>query len=179
MSAASTSRILLLPLAALVASAPARATVYLSIEDAQKQMFGAAAMTAQPLDLDPAQMRAIAKASGVPVRGSLVRAWRAADGGWFFVDAVIGKSELITYALGVEADGRIKQVEVLEYRESHGGEIRYPGWRKQFVDKKAGDELRLGDDIQGISGATLSCEHVTDGIRRLMATWALVLKPVG
>ena len=172
------SRIVLLPLVALVASAPARATVYLSIEDAQQAMFGAAAMTAQPLTLDAIQMKAIEKASGVPVRGSLVRVWRAADGGWFLLDAVIGKSELITYAIGLDADGRVKQVEVLEYRESHGGEIRYPGWRKQFVNKKAGDELRVGDDIQGISGATLSCEHVTDGIRRLLATWALVLKPL-
>ena len=172
------SRIVLLPLTALVAAAPARATVYLSIEDAQRAMFGEAAMTAQPLTLDAAQMKAIEKAGGVPVRGSLVRAWRAADGGWFLVDAVIGKSELITYAIGLGADGRIKQVEVLEYREAHGGEIRYPGWRKQFVDKQAGDELRVGDDIQGISGATLSCEHVTNGIRRLLATYALVLKPL-
>ena len=174
------NRITWLPMAALMAaSAPVQATVYLSIEDAQRAMFGDAAMTAQPLSLDPAQMKAIEQASGVAVRGSLVRAWRAADGGWFLLDAVIGKSELITYAIGLDAQGRVKQVEVLEYRESHGGEIRYPGWRKQFVNKKAGDELRVGDDIDGISGATLSCEHVTDGIRRLLATWALVLKPIG
>lgn len=172
------SRIVLLPLVALMASAPARATVYLSIEDAQQAMFGASAMTAQPLTLDATQMKAIEQASGVPVRGSLLRVWRAADGGWFLLDAVIGKSELISYAIGLDADGRVKQVEVLEYRESHGGEIRYPGWRKQFVNKKPGDELRVGDDIQGISGATLSCEHVTDGIRRLLATYALVLKPL-
>ncbi|WP_439639726.1 FMN-binding protein [Nevskia sp.] len=173
------SRICLLPLAALAASAPAQAKVYLSIEDAQRAMFGDQAMTARPLTLDAAQMQAIEQASGVPVRGSLLRAWRAGDGGWFLLDAVIGKSELITYALGLDAQGRIKQVEVLEYRESHGGEIRYPGWRKQFVDKTAGNALRIGDDIDGISGATLSCEHVTDGIRRLVAAWALVLKPLG
>jgi len=173
------SRILILPMAALAASLPACATVYLSIEDAQKAMFGDQAMTAQPVTLDTDQRKAIEQASGVPVRASVVRAWRAADGGWFFVDAVIGKSELITYALGLHPDGRIKQVEVLEYRESHGGEIRYPAWRKQFVGRKASDDIRVGDDIQGISGATLSCEHVTDGIRRLLATHAAVLKAAG
>ncbi len=170
-------RLILLPLAALVASTPARATVYLSIEQAQAAMFGDQTMTAQTFLLDAAQIAAVQKDSGLPVNSPTVRVWKAADGGWFFVDAVIGKSDFITYALGLKPDGSIKQVEVLEYREAHGGEIRYPGWRKQFVGKRHGDVVRLGDDVQGISGATLSCEHVTNGIRRLLAIYATVLKP--
>jgi hypothetical protein len=35
--------------------------------------------------------------------------------------------------------------------------------------------VRIGRDIQNISGATLSCEHVTDGIRRLLATYAIAI----
>jgi Na+-translocating ferredoxin:NAD+ oxidoreductase RnfG subunit len=85
------------------------------------------------------------------------------------VDNVVGKFELITYAVGIALDGSVKQVEILSYRESHGGEIRLPAWRKQFGGKTLAAPIKLGDDIANISGATLSCTHVTEGIRRIVA----------
>lgn len=170
-------RIVWLPLAALAASAPAQATVYLSIEQAQQAMFGSTPLTARTFVLDAAQIAAVQKDAGLPVMSPTVRVWQAADGGWFFVDAVIGKSELITYALALNADGRVRQIEILEYREAHGEEVRYPRWRKQFTNKQHGDPVMLGTDIQNISGATLSCQHVTDGVRRLLAIHAVALKP--
>jgi Na+-translocating ferredoxin:NAD+ oxidoreductase RnfG subunit len=85
------------------------------------------------------------------------------------VDEVVGKFELITYAVGLSADGTVKQVEILSYRESHGHEIRLPAWRKQFVGKTAASPLQVGEDIANISGATLSCKHVTDGVKRIVA----------
>ncbi|HWI11259.1 MAG TPA: FMN-binding protein, partial [Burkholderiaceae bacterium] len=88
-------------------------------------------------------------------------------------DAVIGKVELIDYAVGIALDGSVKQIEILSYRESHGFEIRLPAWRKQFVGKGAGAAIKVGDDIANISGATLSCTHVTDGVRRIVAVVAL------
>jgi Na+-translocating ferredoxin:NAD+ oxidoreductase RnfG subunit len=88
-------------------------------------------------------------------------------------DAVIGKFELISYAVGIDGDGAIRQVEILSYRESHGGEIRLPAWRRQFVGKTQAAPLRVGDDIANISGATLSCTHVTEGVRRIVAVVAL------
>jgi Na+-transporting NADH:ubiquinone oxidoreductase subunit NqrC len=88
-------------------------------------------------------------------------------------DAVIGKFELISYAVGIDGDGAIRQIEILSYRESHGGEIRLPAWRRQFVGKTQAAPLRVGDDIANISGATLSCTHVTEGVRRIVAVVAL------
>jgi hypothetical protein len=35
--------------------------------------------------------------------------------------------------------------------------------------------LKLTRDIQNISGATLSSKHVTDGVRRLVTTYAVLL----
>jgi Na+-transporting NADH:ubiquinone oxidoreductase subunit NqrC len=66
-------------------------------------------------------------------------------------------------------------LEVLDYHESYGGEVHLPAWRRQFVDKHHGSPLQLNGDIKNISGATLSCGHITDGVRRLLATYALVL----
>ena len=66
----------------------------------------------------------------------------------------------------------VKQIEILSYRESHGFEIRLPAWRKQFVGKAEGSVLQVGEDIANISGATLSCTHVTDGVRRIVSAVA-------
>jgi Na+-transporting NADH:ubiquinone oxidoreductase subunit NqrC len=101
--------------------------------------------------------------------------WSASTGGWFYLDQVIGKHELITYGLAVAPDGTVRGLEILDYRETYGGEVRNPQWRAQFVGKKAGSPLQLDVDIVNISGATLSSRNITVGVRRLLATHALVL----
>jgi hypothetical protein len=63
----------------------------------------------------------------------------------------------------------VRQVEILSYRESHGYEIRQDAWRAQFVGKGPAAPIRIGDDIRNISGATLSCTHVTDGVHLIVA----------
>jgi Na+-transporting NADH:ubiquinone oxidoreductase subunit NqrC len=70
----------------------------------------------------------------------------------------------------------VRGIEILEYRESYGHEIRNDAWRRQFAGKSAADPLRLEQDIRNISGATLSCRHVTDGVRRLLALHDIALK---
>ena len=70
----------------------------------------------------------------------------------------------------------VRGLEVLDYRETYGGEIRNPRWRQQFVGKRPGAALKLDGDIKNISGATLSSRHVTDGVRRLLATYDLLLR---
>ena len=170
----------LVPAALVCAAAPAQATQYLTVAQAQRQMFPSAnAFVDRTLSLNPAQRKAIARAAGI-APGSSQTVWeaRAPAGrqGWMFVDRVLGKHELITYALAVDPSGTIRGLEVLDYRETYGGEIRSPRWRQQFVGKRAGAAFKLGGDIQNISGATLSSRHVTDGVRRLLATFELMLK---
>jgi Na+-transporting NADH:ubiquinone oxidoreductase subunit NqrC len=60
-------------------------------------------------------------------------------------------------------------VDILQYRESYGGEIRSPSWLAQFVGKTNSSQLQVGSDIRNISGATLSSHHVTEGVKRIMA----------
>jgi hypothetical protein len=165
-------------LPALVAGAtcPAWAVAYLSIEQAQRAIFPQARMEKLELHLTPDQRKAIEKASGVKVRAPRLDLWKVEGGGWFFVDEVIGKHEFITYALGLNADGSVKQIEVMDYRENYGGEVRRPEWRGQFAGKKHGAKLKIEDDIKNISGATLSCRHLAEGVKRLLALHELVLK---
>ena len=172
-------RLVLAVAAVTVAAAPtgAFAVDYLSADQAAKLMFpDADAFEARNVALDAAQLQQLA-AQGVRGRSATwaVRVARRAGTtlGFVVTDDVIGKVELISYAVGVALDGSVKQVEILSYRESHGFEIRLPAWRKQFVGKDGTAALRVGEDIANISGATLSCTHVTDGIRRIVAVVAL------
>jgi len=72
--------------APLAVFAPAaHAAVYLSVEQAQQAIFPGARFTTEALALPDATHRKL---------------WRVSEGGWFIVDAVFGKHELITYGLG-------------------------------------------------------------------------------
>jgi hypothetical protein len=173
------SRFLLVPAYALVAAAPVHATVYLSVEQAQALMFPGATLAPDFVTLTPEQMKAIEKDSGVNVLSPSLKAWRASTGGWFIADQVVGKHEFITFALAIDAQGAVKDVEILEYRETFGDQVRNAAWRAQFTGKTHGAPLKLGDDIKNISGATLSSRHITDGVKRLLATHALVLAQHG
>jgi len=139
----------------------AHAAVYLSVEQAQQAIFPGARFTKEVLPLPDAAHRKL---------------WSVSEGGWFIVDAVLGKHELITYAVGIGADGSVRGVEILEYLESYGYQIRDTAWRRQFAGKTARDPLKLDQDIRNISGATLSCRHVTDGIKRVLGFYESALK---
>ena len=174
-------RVSLVPVACIaLAPVSAFAVDYLGAEQAQRLMFpDADAFEPRVITLDAVQLQQLdaagnrARSARWPVR----LAMRAGSPlGFVVVDEVVGKFELISYAVGIGLDGTVQQVEVLSYRESHGHEIRLPAWRKQFIGKGSNSALRVGEDISNISGATLSCTHVTDGVRRIVAVVALARK---
>lgn len=109
------------------------------------------------------------------------RVWQAAAAGqalgWVVADRVIGKYDWIDFAVGFAPDGAVLGMEILAYRESHGAEIRQAAWRQQFQGRKGPHSLRFADDIRNISGATLSCQHVTEGVQRLSALVGLLQPP--
>jgi Na+-translocating ferredoxin:NAD+ oxidoreductase RnfG subunit len=170
------ARLLLIPLSPLAMWMPAAyAVTYLTVEQAQILMFDDSVLRRDARTLTAEQVRAIESDSGVKVASPQINAWRDASGGWFILDQVIGKHEFINYAVALDATGAVRQLEILDYHESYGGEVHLPAWRRQFVGKQHGSPVKLNNDIKNISGATLSCAHVTDGVRRLLATYALVL----
>jgi Na+-translocating ferredoxin:NAD+ oxidoreductase RnfG subunit len=144
-----------LPAAAIVATAsPAYAMQYLTIEEAQKQAFPSATHFAE-------------------VQAG--RVWKAEAGGravgFFIFDRVIGKHLYIDYAVALTPTGAVHRVEILQYRESYGGEIRSPSWLAQFVGKTNSSSLKVNGDIRNIAGATLSSTHVTEGVKRVLAAY--------
>lgn len=89
--------------------------------------------------------------------------------GFAEVGNVLGKDQPITFLVAIDPEDRLKDVDILVYRESYGGEVAYEPWRRQFRGHTAGDSLRVGKEIRSISGATISVHAVTLGVRRMLA----------
>ena len=143
-----------LPAAIASLASPAQAVPYLSISEAQKLAFPAATQFAE-------------------VQAG--RVWKAQSGGkslgLFVFDRVVGKHLYIDYAVSIDAGGRVHRVDILQYRESYGGEVRGSSWLGQFVGKSSASPLKVNEDIRNISGATLSSLHVTEGVKRILAAY--------
>ena len=157
-----------------IAPASVSATTYATADEAAQRAFPTATAFKEVLvTLTPQDAAALA-APGAPPHGP-VRTIEARQGdsllGRVVVDAVTGKFEQIDYAVALGPDARVLAVEILTYRENHGGEVRLPAWRNQFVGKGPADPIRIGADVANISGATMSCTHITDGVHRVVA-WA-------
>lgn len=143
------------PAAALVSvTSAAHAVQYLTVPQAQKLAF-------------PSATQFVEIQAG--------RAWKAQAGGrtlgLFVFDHVIGKHLYIDYAVALDPGGRVLRVEILQYRESYGGEVRQASWLAQFVGKTSASPLAINQDIRNISGATLSSRHVTEGVKRILAAY--------
>jgi len=140
--------------AILSAASPAYAVRYLSIEEAQKEAFPSATQFSE-------------------VQAG--RVWKAEAGGkvvgFFVFDRVVGKHLFIDYAVALTPAGAVHKVEILEYRESYGGDIRSPSWLAQFAGKTSSSALKINGDIRNIAGATLSSTHVTEGVKRILAAY--------
>jgi hypothetical protein len=143
------------PAAAVVSlTSSAYAVQYLSIPEAQKLAF-------------PSATRFVETQAG--------RIWKAQAGdrviGQFIFDRVIGKHLFIDYAVALGPGGQVQRVEILQYRESYGGEVRQGSWLAQFIGKTRGSSLEINKDIRNISGATLSSLHVTEGVKRILGLY--------
>lgn len=83
---------------------------------------------------------------------------------YLLISRSFGKFEYFTYMILFSTSIEIMRVELLEYREDYGGEIGSKKWLRQFIGLNSTDQIVLGDQIQGISGATISCRSITAGI---------------
>src|SRR5438045_7846587 len=146
---------IVLPVSALIAPS-AFAVRYLTVDQAQQAIFPGKSFTAEPVKLTSVQRKAIEEASGVRVLHDELQVWRVSGGGWFIVDEVVGKHEFITYAAGLNPEGSVKQIEIMDYRETYGGQIRDQKWRAQFVGKTSKSALKLEGDFKQHTETTFS-----------------------
>lgn len=86
--------------------------------------------------------------------------------GYAIIDEERGLHQPITFATRLSPRGVVERLEIMVYREPRGDEVRDPRFRKQFEGKTAQDPLRLSQDVDAVSGATVSSASLAVGVRR-------------
>lgn len=83
-----------------------------------------------------------------------IKYWgKGAQTAWILEE--IGKEQPITVGITIEKD-RIKSLNVLIYRESRGYEVKQSFFTEQYIGATLDNQLDLSQNIDGITGATLS-----------------------
>jgi Na+-translocating ferredoxin:NAD+ oxidoreductase RnfG subunit len=149
---------------------------YVTVEEVKSIFFSGELLQKVEITLPQSVHELLRKESGVRHTFKETGIWRSAQGSWLIVDEVVGKHEMITYAVGIDASGVIKGVEILQYNESYGGQIREKKWLSQFEGKGSQNHFKFNQDILNITGATLSAKHVTDGVKRVMVLYRELLE---
>ncbi|MFA7288783.1 MAG: FMN-binding protein [Melioribacteraceae bacterium] len=85
-----------------------------------------------------------------------------------YLDNVLGKTMPITFLTIIDLRNEVLHAEIIKYRESHGGEVSHRNWLNQFINKSVSNNIKLGDDILSISGATISARSITKGVKKTL-----------
>lgn len=115
---------------------------------------------------DPQEMREAEQETtliyqGLDAQGEII--------GYAFVGEANGYGGVIRILVGVdEATDQILNIKVLSHSETPGLGDRIEGesFRSRFVGKTVEDPITIGQDIDNLSGATVSATAATDAIRR-------------
>lgn len=143
-------------IALVVAVSASAKGVYCSTEEFLAKNFSVSPKS-KALWLKKKQKSTLEKMLGHPV-GLRSRYW--VDGektAWVFEE--VGKELPITIGVVIE-QSQIADVTILAFRESRGGEVRYPFFTDQFKGVGLKKDLKLDAHIDGITGATLSYRAV-------------------
>ncbi len=159
-------RILITLLLSWAFAAQAENTI-LSPDDFLTASFPQARPPAQMLWLTGNLREAATEVLGHPPQSLRVRYWRTESRSAWILEA-IGKESPITAGFVVE-NGHLQRAEVLIYRESRGGEIRFRSFLAQFPGLRLQGN-KLDRSIDNITSATLSVNAM-----KRMARLALLL----
>ena len=78
----------------------------------------------------------------------------------------LGRYDHFFYMTIFDVNHKILKVKVLDYQSEYGYEICGKNWLKQFIGKK-GCEISYGNDIDAISGATVSGNAIVSDVQLL------------
>jgi len=76
-------------------------------------------------------------------------------------------SEYFDYYIIFDTSARIQLVRIYNYQATHGYEVTSKGWLKQFEGYNGTKELEAGQNIDAISGATISVYGIVQNVKEV------------
>ena len=144
-------------------SAQAQIGTYQSVDDFVAEVFAEQTPEQQILWLSKEDKQLIRKDLKADINAFRIKYWQLGETSVWIQDE-IGKEYPITTGVVIKA-GKIKNIKVLVYRETRGGEVRYPFFLKQFKQKDLSTKVKKWH-IDSITGATLSVRAMKKMARR-------------
>jgi electron transport complex protein RnfG len=151
-------------------------------EEALKAAFPGTEIHSQMLFLTDAERKDAEKTSGVEISTELVARYDALQNGKpvgrAYLDTHTVRTKKETLLVMLNADGSLKRVEVVAFLEPPE---YMPGerWYRQFEGRQLNENLKLDRDIHAVTGATLTAKATTEGVRRVMAIDAVMMRRKG
>jgi len=158
------------PIARADSKPPAEASYYTTRAVLAELFPASERVTYQTFTLAPAARARLTQRLGyVPARDRytiFVATTRGKVDGYAVIDDEQGLHQPITFATRLSPRGTVERVEIMVYREPRGDEVRDVRFRRQFEGKTSQAPLRLGADIDAVSGATVSSASLATGVHR-------------
>ena len=153
------------------------AQVYLTVEQAPRAVFPEAdSVERKDITVTPAmaqklkQLAAPAKPTiWEPSYISFVARKQQKIIGYAVICEEIGRHRPITFIVAVTPEGKVRDAAIMAYREPQGDEVRHKSFLGQFAGKALKNPIMPHQDIQNISGATLSVRALARGVRKALA----------
>lgn len=169
-----------LALGLALAAASAEAKVFLSRKEALALAFpDADRVEDESLLLEDDVARRVEDLARGPLESRVVRIYRGYRGeellGFAFIDVHNVRTLPEAFLIVLSPEGEVRMLRVLAFHEPL--EYMPTGrWYRQFESKDLAAPLRLGGDVHGIVGATLSARATTQGVRRALALYEVVVQ---
>lgn len=87
------------------------------------------------------------------------------------IDEEAGKWGPVVFIIGLDPQARVTQVRVMSYQEKRGRPIARLSFLRQYQGKSSKSFLRVGRDITGISGATVSSVAATFAVKKAIVLY--------
>lgn len=100
---------------------------------------------------------------------------RGAIIGYAAIDTHIVRTLPETFMVVLSVQGQVRTVVVLAFHEPTEY-LPAERWLQQFGEKKISPNLWVGRDIAGIAGSTLTAQAMTQGIRKVLALFEILIK---
>lgn len=174
--------LLALAMVAIAAPEHADAKVFASQNQALREAFPDATRISRDSRLvlrkELVSLQSLTGQDDLPRVVVLYTAWRDEELlGFAHIDVHNVRTKPEAFLVVLRPDGTVRSVRVLAFHEPLDY-LPTDRWYAQFEGRNREDRLRVGGDVHGVVGATLSTRAAADGVRRMLAYWQVLLVPL-
>lgn len=154
---------------------------YLSKDEALKMAFpDADSFKMHRMIATKAQRAKLSEKLGVPLPSRFFKYYIVEQKGEIIGRAIAeeadGKYHPFGYLLALDKDHQVRSVEILNYHEKYGFEVKQETFTKQFKGLDSGNMQKRAHDIRIISGATISCRSLIKSVQRQLVYLDVMVK---